>query len=95
MPGQQSYADAIKAVLPVIPVPFLAFLPVEWVLGWLSLSFWLVLLFEKINITVANLRQRLSKNAFCADVGRVCMPHIYYWYEYLPKIVAITLNIAR
>ncbi len=45
--GQQSYADAIKAVLPVIPVPFLAFLPVEWVLGWLSLSFWLVLLFEK------------------------------------------------
>ena len=45
--GQQSYADAIKAVLPVIPIPFLAFLPVEWVLGWLSLSFWLVLLFEK------------------------------------------------
>lgn len=45
--GQQSYANAIKAVLPVIPVPFLAFLPVEWVLGWLSLSFWLVLLFEK------------------------------------------------
>lgn len=45
--GQQSYADAIKAVLPVITVPFLAFLPVEWVLGWLSLSFWLVLLFEK------------------------------------------------
>ena len=45
--GQQSYADAIKAVLPVIPVPFLAFLPVEWILGWLSLSFWLVLLFEK------------------------------------------------
>ncbi|WP_203988037.1 DUF3429 domain-containing protein [Pseudoalteromonas sp. PS1M3] len=45
--GQQNYADAIKAVLPVIPVPFLAFLPVEWVLGWLSLSFWLVLLFEK------------------------------------------------
>lgn len=45
--GQQSYADAIKAVLPVIPVPFLAFLPGEWVLGWLSLSFWLVLLFEK------------------------------------------------
>ena len=45
--GQQSYAGAIKAVLPVIPVPFLAFLPVEWVLGWLSLSFWLVLLFEK------------------------------------------------
>jgi hypothetical protein len=45
--GQQCYADAIKAVLPVIPVPFLAFLPVEWVLGWLSLSFWLVLLFEK------------------------------------------------
>jgi hypothetical protein len=45
--GQQSYADAIKAVLPVIPVPFLAFLPIEWVLGWLSLSFWLVLLFEK------------------------------------------------
>lgn len=45
--GQQSYADAIKAVLPVIPVPFLAFLPFEWVLGWLSLSFWLVLLFEK------------------------------------------------
>jgi hypothetical protein len=45
--GQQSYADALKAVLPVIPVPFLAFLPVEWVLGWLSLSFWLVLLFEK------------------------------------------------
>ena len=45
--GQQSYAAAIKAVLPVIPVPFLAFLPVEWVLGWLSLSFWLVLLFEK------------------------------------------------
>lgn len=45
--GKQSYADAIKAVLPVIPVPFLAFLPVEWVLGWLSLSFWLVLLFEK------------------------------------------------
>ena len=45
--GQHSYADAIKAVLPVIPVPFLAFLPVEWVLGWLSLSFWLVLLFEK------------------------------------------------
>ena len=44
---QQNYADAIKAVLPVIPVPFLAFLPVEWVLGWLSLSFWLVLLFEK------------------------------------------------
>lgn len=45
--GQQSYADAIKAVLPVIPVPFLAFLPIEWILGWLSLSFWLVLLFEK------------------------------------------------
>ena len=45
--GVQSYADAIKAVLPVIPVPFLAFLPIEWVLGWLSLSFWLVLFFEK------------------------------------------------
>ena len=27
--GQQSFADAIKAVLPVIPIPFLSFLPIE------------------------------------------------------------------
>ncbi|MGJ8581294.1 MAG: DUF3429 domain-containing protein [Psychromonas sp.] len=45
--GEQSYSDAIKAVIPVIPVPFLSFLPVEWALAWLGASFWLVLVFEK------------------------------------------------
>ena len=45
--GNQSYSDAIKAVAPIIPVPFLTFLPIEWTLAWLGASFWLVLLFEK------------------------------------------------
>ncbi|WP_409439901.1 DUF3429 domain-containing protein [Psychromonas sp. GE-S-Ul-11] len=45
--GEQSYSGAIKAVAPVIPVPFLSFLPVEWTLAWLGASFWLVLIFEK------------------------------------------------
>ncbi|XQF94353.1 DUF3429 domain-containing protein (plasmid) [Pseudoalteromonas espejiana] len=37
--GMQSYSDAIKAVLTVIPVPFLSFLPVEWALAWLEQVF--------------------------------------------------------
>ena len=37
--GEQSYSDALKAVLPVIPVPFLAFVPVEWALAWLADKF--------------------------------------------------------
>ncbi len=41
--GEQSYSNAIKAVIVVIPVPFLSFLPVEWALAWLAVSFWLVL----------------------------------------------------
>ena len=45
--GMQSYSDAIKAVVPVIPVPFLSFIPLEWALAWLGASFWLVLIFEK------------------------------------------------
>jgi hypothetical protein len=45
--GMQSYIDAIKAVVPVIPVPFLSFIPLEWALAWLGASFWLVLIFEK------------------------------------------------
>lgn len=45
--GQQSYGDAIKAVLPIIPLGFVSFLPTPWLLGWLAVSFWLVLLFEK------------------------------------------------
>ena len=48
--GQQSFADAIKAVLPVIPIPFLSFLPIEWMFAWLGASFWLVLIFEKASI---------------------------------------------
>lgn len=48
--GSQSYSDAIKAVVPVIPIPFLSFLPTEWMLAWLGLSFWLVLLFEKATL---------------------------------------------
>jgi hypothetical protein len=45
--GEQRYSDAIKAVLPVIPVPFISFMPIEWALAWLGISFWLVLIFEK------------------------------------------------
>ncbi|MDN3379763.1 MULTISPECIES: DUF3429 domain-containing protein [unclassified Pseudoalteromonas] len=45
--GEQSYGNAVKAVAPVIPIPFLSFLPTEWMLAWLATSFWLVLLFEK------------------------------------------------
>ena len=45
--GNQSYSSAIKAVAPVIPIPFLTFLPIEWTLAWLATGFWLVLLFEK------------------------------------------------
>jgi len=45
--GEQSYSDAIKAVAPVIPVPFLSFLTIESALAWLGTSFWLILIFEK------------------------------------------------
>ena len=45
--GEQTYSNAIKAVAPVIPIPFLSFLPVESALAWLGASFWLVLIFEK------------------------------------------------
>ncbi|NMM39872.1 DUF3429 domain-containing protein [Pseudoalteromonas arctica] len=45
--GQQSYRDAVKAILPILPLGFLAFLPQHITLVWLAVSFWLVLLFEK------------------------------------------------
>ena len=50
--GEQTYSNAIKAVAPVIPIPFLSFLPVEWALAWLGASFWLVLIFEKVLNTI-------------------------------------------
>ena len=45
--GQQTHADAIKAIIPILPIGFLSFLPATWTLVWLAASFWLVLLFEK------------------------------------------------
>ncbi len=45
--GEQSYRNALKGVIPVIPIAFLSFLPTEWMIAWLAVSFWLVLLFEK------------------------------------------------
>ncbi|MGO2012267.1 DUF3429 domain-containing protein [Pseudoalteromonas sp.] len=45
--GAQSHRDAIKAVLPIMPLGFITFLPTPWLLGWLAVSFWQVLLFEK------------------------------------------------
>ncbi|KPH94717.1 hypothetical protein AMS58_10730 [Pseudoalteromonas porphyrae] len=47
--GNQRYSDALKAVIPVIPLGFLAFVPQTVTLIWLAVSFWLVFFFEKSN----------------------------------------------
>jgi cytochrome bd-type quinol oxidase subunit 2 len=62
--GQQSFADAIKAVLPVIPIPFLSFLPIEWMLAWLGASFWLVLIFEKASVNWQSYHKDYQKMRF-------------------------------
>ncbi|WP_440056846.1 DUF3429 domain-containing protein (plasmid) [Pseudoalteromonas sp. T1lg65] len=45
--GEQSYKDAILAVLVVIPYPLMGFMPQPWILGYLAIAFWVVLLFER------------------------------------------------
>jgi hypothetical protein len=62
--GEQSYSSAIKAVLPVIPIAFLSFLPTQWVLAWLGASFWLVLFFEKTSVQWQSYHKDYQKMRF-------------------------------
>ncbi|MBQ4833773.1 DUF3429 domain-containing protein [Pseudoalteromonas sp. MMG010] len=62
--GAQSYSDAIKAVLPIIPIPFLTFLPEHWALAYLAASFWLVLIFEKTSPQWQNYHRDYQKMRF-------------------------------
>ncbi len=47
--GNQRYSDALKAVIPVIPLGFLAFVPQTVTLIWLAVSFWLVFFFDNLH----------------------------------------------